>query len=68
MLGFWYGLKLKDEDQNLTHGTNKKIFYKIFNDADQIDIHAIVKNLKEDIAFDINFKTLKNTADKHNTN
>ena len=27
LLGFWYGCKLNDEDNYLTHGTNKQIFY-----------------------------------------
>src|ERR1700751_5923668 len=30
LLGFWYGNRLNDVDNYLTHGTNKQIFYKIF--------------------------------------
>src|SRR2546423_14481258 len=30
LFGFWQGNKLNDKDNYLTHGTNKKIFYKIF--------------------------------------
>lgn len=47
LLGFWQGNKLTDEDGYLTHGTNKKVFYKIFKDADEIDETAIVKLLNE---------------------
>ena len=54
LLGFWYGNKLKDEDNYLTHGTNKQIFYKIFKSADEIDEDAIVKLLKEAIKLDSN--------------
>ena len=43
LLGFWQGNKLPDEDKYLTHGTNKKVFYKIFRDVDEIDEVAIVK-------------------------
>ncbi|MEO6549107.1 MAG: DUF1801 domain-containing protein [Ferruginibacter sp.] len=52
LLGFWYGHKLDDPDNYLTHGTNKQIFYKIFQDADEIDEHAIVKLLKEAVRID----------------
>jgi uncharacterized protein DUF1801 len=52
LLGFWQGNKLKDEDAYLIHGTNKKIFYKIFNDVDEIDERAIVKLLKEAVEVD----------------
>ena len=47
LLGFWQGNKLNDEDGYLTHGTNKKVFYKIYTDAEEIDETAIVKLLKE---------------------
>ena len=52
LLGFWQGNKLKDEDAYLTHGTNKKIFYKIFNEVNEIDEAAIVKLLKEAVRVD----------------
>jgi hypothetical protein len=52
LLGFWQGNKLKDEDAYLTHGTNKKIFYKIFNEVNEIDEAAIVKLLKEAVRID----------------
>jgi hypothetical protein len=52
LLGFWQGNRLKDEDNYLTHGTNKKVFYKIYNDAEEIDEIAIVKLLKEAVEID----------------
>lgn len=52
LLGFWYGNKLKDVDQYLTHGTNKQIFYKIFYSAEEINEKAIVKLLKEAVRLD----------------
>jgi hypothetical protein len=58
LLGFWYGNKLNDIDQYLTHGTNKQIFYKIFKSVDEIDEGSIVKLLKEAIKLDAVHKTL----------
>ena len=52
LLGFWYGHKLKDVDKYLTHGTNKQIFYKIFNAVEEINEKAIVKLLKEAVRLD----------------
>ncbi len=52
LLGFWYGNKLNDRDNYLTHGTNKQIFYKIFNSVDEINVKAIVKLLKEAVKLD----------------
>ena len=53
LLGFWYGNKLKDIDNYLTHGTNKQIFYKIYNSFEDIDEKAIVKLLKEAVKLDM---------------
>lgn len=52
LLGFWYGYKLKDTDNYLTHGTNKQIFYKIYNSVEEINIKAVTKILKEAAALD----------------
>ena len=52
LLGFWQGNKLNDEDDYLTRGTNKKVFYKIYRDAGEIDEAAIVKLLKEAVRID----------------
>jgi len=55
LLGFWYGHQLKDEDHYLIHGTNKQIYYKIYQSAEDIDESAIVKLLKEAIQLDQSF-------------
>ncbi len=52
LLGFWYGNRLKDADNYLTHGTNKQIFYKIFNSVNEINEKAIVKLLKDAVRLD----------------
>ena len=52
LLGFWYGNKLNDTDNYLTHGTNKQIFYKIYKSPEQINERAIVKLLHEAIRID----------------
>ncbi|POY39310.1 hypothetical protein C3K47_02090 [Solitalea longa] len=52
LLGFWYGNKLADTDNYLTHGTNKQIFYKIYKSPEEIDQEAIVKLLNEAIQLD----------------
>ncbi len=54
LLGFWYGNKLADKDRYLTHGTNRQIFYKIFKNVEDINVHTIVKLLKEAIKVDAN--------------
>lgn len=56
LLGFWQGYLLADEDNYLKHGTNKKIFYKIYQSVEEIDELAIVKLLKEAILLDSSFK------------
>jgi hypothetical protein len=52
LLGFWYGNKLKDESNYLWHGTNRQIFYKIFNTPDEIDVGAITRLLREAVEID----------------
>lgn len=56
LLGFWYGNKLKDVDKFLTHGTNKQIFYKIYQTPEEIKDKPIIKLLKEAIKLDSGFK------------
>ncbi len=55
LLGFWQGFRLPDEDQYLIHGTNKKIFYQIYQSPEDIDEPAIVKLLQEAVALDRSF-------------
>ena len=62
LLGFWQGNKLKDVDHYLTHGTNKKVFYKIFRHVEEIDEPAIVKLLKEAVRVD----SIKHSAANNN--
>jgi hypothetical protein len=52
LLGFWYGNKLKDADNYLTHGTNKQVFYKIYHSPEEINGRAIIKLLKEAVKVD----------------
>jgi hypothetical protein len=52
LLGFWYGNRINDADNYLTHGSNKQIFYKIFKSAEEIDENAIVKLLREAVRVD----------------
>lgn len=56
LLGYWYGNKLIDANQYLTHGTNKQIFYKIFQTPEEIDEVPIAKLLKEAIELDQQWK------------
>ena len=59
LLGFWYGNKLNDEDNYLTHGTNKQIFYKIYKSPEEIDDTAIIKLLREAVKTDEDFAKQK---------
>jgi hypothetical protein len=55
LLGFSEGYRLCDEDNYLTHGTNKVVFYKIYRSIEQIDERAIVKLLHEAALLDAEF-------------
>ena len=59
LLGFWYGNKLNDADNYLTHGTNKQIFYKIYKLPEEIDEFAIAKLLREAVKTDLLFAKRK---------
>ena len=59
LFGLWYGNRLADVDHYLTHGTNTQIFYKIFNEPEEIDDAPIKKLLLEAIAFDKSFSKQK---------
>ena len=56
LFGFWYGNKLNDIDNFLTHGTNKQIFYKIYLTPEEIDDKPIRKLLMEAVRVDNNFQ------------
>ena len=47
LFGFWYGNKLKDPDHFLSHGTNKQVFYKIYQTPAEIDEKPLKRLLKE---------------------
>ena len=55
LFGFWYGNQLKDKNNYLTHGTNKQIFYKVFQSVEEIDIPALTDVIKEAIELDKSF-------------
>jgi hypothetical protein len=55
LLGFWYGNRLKDNDDYLTHGTNKQIFYKIFKSVEDIDEESLITIIKEAADLDKTF-------------
>ena len=59
LLGFWYGNKLADTDNYLTHGSNKQIFYKIYYDVEEINVKAVVRLLKEAVELDRRWKQIK---------
>jgi hypothetical protein len=52
LLGFWQGVYLDDLDGYLTHGSNKRIFYKIFLRAEDIEEGPLVKMLLEAVRHD----------------
>jgi len=56
LLGFWYGSRLPDIDHYLTQGTNRRVFYKIYNTVEEIDEEPIAKLLKEAINIDRTWK------------
>lgn len=64
LFGMWYGNRLLDKDSYLTHGTNKQIFYKIFQSVDEINERAIVKLLKEAVHLDEKWKAKKSLTKK----
>ena len=52
LLGFWHGNKLNDADHYLTRGSNKQVFYKVYQTAAEINEPAVVKLLQEAIRID----------------
>lgn len=56
LFGFCYGNLLKDNENYLKHGTNKQVFYKIYQSIDEIDFPALEKLLKEAVNLDQSFK------------
>ena len=52
LLGFWHGNKLLDPEHYLTKGTNKRVFYRIFKQVDEIEEAPISRLLKEAVRID----------------
>jgi hypothetical protein len=56
LLGFCQGVKLSDPENYLRHGTNKQVYYQIYQSVEEIDEHAIASLLKEAVEFDQKLK------------
>jgi hypothetical protein len=56
LLGFSQGNRLKDKKHYLKHGTNKQVYYKIFQSADEINVKAIISLLIEAVEVDLEFR------------
>jgi hypothetical protein len=56
LLGFWHGHRLKDSDHFLSRGTNKQVFYKIYENVEEVDERPIKKLLKEAMKLDATFR------------
>lgn len=52
LLGFWQGYQLKDTQNYLDKGTNKKVFYKIFKKVEEIEVEKIEQLIEEAIIVD----------------
>jgi hypothetical protein len=52
LLGFWQGNQLNDKHAYLTKGTNKKVYYKIMQSIEDIDIKAIESLLEAAVKLD----------------
>jgi hypothetical protein len=59
LLGFCQGFRLADLDNYLKHGTNKQVFYRIYQTVDEIDEAAIAALIKEAVEIDLRFKPAK---------
>lgn len=59
LLGFCQGNRLEDPNGYLDHGTNKQVYYKIFNSVDEIDEVSIISILNEAVNFDAKLKSRK---------
>lgn len=47
LIGLWYGNRLEDKVGYLERGTNKQIYYKIFQKPEEINEEALVRLLSE---------------------
>lgn len=56
LFGFCQGNKLQDTAAYLDHGTNKQIFYKVYQSPEDINFEALILLLNEAVALDRTFK------------
>ena len=52
LFGFSYGYLLEDPEGYLDHGTNKRIYYKVFKTLEEIDPHALNRMLQRAVKLD----------------
>jgi hypothetical protein len=56
LFGMWQGYLLQDKNNYLDHGTNKRIFYKIFLEPEDINEDKIKILLQEALELDRSFR------------
>ena len=56
LFGFWYGNLLSDKDNYLKKGNNRKVYYRIFKDVDEINVIKLKRLLIEAINLDKRWK------------
>lgn len=56
LFGFWYGKWLIDMHSYLDRGTNKQIFYKIYQRVEDIDVPALTALITEAVELDKTFQ------------
>jgi Domain of unknown function (DU1801) len=59
LFGIWQGYLIPDKNNYLNHGANKRIFYKIFLQPEDIDEAEIKIVLQEALVVDASFKKIK---------
>ena len=56
MLGFCHGPRISDPGEYLSHGTNKQLYYTIFNSATAIDEKKVTALLRAAVQVDERFR------------
>ncbi|UAY55408.1 DUF1801 domain-containing protein [Arachidicoccus terrestris] len=56
LFGFWYGKWLIDKNRYLDRGTNKQVFYKIYQKVGDIDVAALTGLIREAVELDKSFQ------------
>lgn len=52
LLGFCQGFRLEDPQRFLEHGSNKRVYYRIYHSPEEIDERSVTALLKEAVLFD----------------